>query len=164
MAAVQVRRGGRSAQAPAPTSAGAGRSGVSCPPATTVAAALSLLERQYREDTDSDHRQGFLAAFYRKVPTACMTKAQAERVQAIASGSNVQAVREAESFEHGLGKLIGALLEAETYIRAAEIIGGAVLVYMGVRTITAELGGPKLPKLSNVVPATKMFGAMKGKP
>lgn len=43
-----------------------------------------------------------------------------------------------------VGRFLGALLQASTWVRVAEVIGGGVLAFYGIKLLSRELGGPEI--------------------
>jgi len=84
-------------------------------------------------------------------------------------GSWAQGADDALKLVTSVPEFLGKLTDPVTWIRVAEVLGGAVLVYMGLRTVLAELGGPRLPSIgqaasmaANVVPAGRVANVVKG--
>jgi hypothetical protein len=122
-----------------------------CPPPATIDTALRGLELLFRNEKDSDKRGAAIDGFNARFPTACLSTAQATRLLALSSTLAGQARKEEASFPSNplaaVGAFLGLLVQPQTWIRVAEVGGGAILVYMGLKVVLRELGGPTLPSL-----------------
>lgn len=123
-----------------------------CPAVTTINAAISRLEVAFRNEPDSDKRGALIDAFNATYPTACLTPAMTLRLLPLTRTLRVQSAAELASFPSNplaaIAQVLGLLTKPATWIRAGELIGGGVLVYMGLRTVLRELGGPALPTVA----------------
>lgn len=123
-----------------------------------IDAALGGLEAYFRAERDSDKRAAAVDAFNARFATPCLTTAQTTRLLALAGTLAGQARREEASFPSNplaaVGAFLGLLVRPETWIRAGEVIGGGVLLYMGVRSLLSALGAPvSLPSPAAAVKA-----------
>lgn len=113
--------------------------------------ALVQLERYFKAEKDSDKRGAAVDSFNAKYLTACLTTAQATRLLALTGTLSAQARKEEASFPsnplEAVGAFLGLLVRPETWVRVAEVGGGAVLVYLGLRSVLRALDGPNLPAL-----------------
>ena len=166
-AAPSTLRGGRTAPAPS-LGVAAPRRPEGCPPVVQVELAVGQLEAFFAVVNDSDSRGGALDRFNARVGAGCLSRPQAERVLALSSELQGQAKGEQKSLDRiasgfGVGDLVGALLNPETWIRVAEVVGGAIMVYVGARMILNELGGPALPKITSAIPQLGAIRAVTGR-
>lgn len=107
-----------------------------------VEANLVSLEAIFALVKDSDSRGSAIDAFNRAVRTPCLTSEQARRLLVLAGTARAQAHKEEDSFKVGIAGLIGLLTSVSTWVRVAEAVGGAALVYMGTRSLITALGSP----------------------
>jgi hypothetical protein len=59
-----------------------------------------------------------------------------------------------------VGKFLAALLEVKTWIRVAEVGGGSLMLYLGVRAILQDVGGVTLPSPKGALRAVPVVGAL----
>ncbi len=126
----------------------------SCASVAVINAAVGRLEVAFHAEPDSDKRATLIDTFINTPGfyDACLSPTQAARVFVLTTQLQGQAKKELASFPSNplvaIAQVLELLVKPSTWVRAGEVIGGGVLVYMGLRTVLRELGGPALPTVA----------------